>query len=217
MKYKAIIFDMDGTIINSEHLWVQAELDMLTRKTNLSAEECQQMMPELKGSSLYSSCQILKESFALSETVEELIHEKQQFAFQRFGDFVTFIDGFDRFHHKLSQINLKSAIATNATQASLDKILQHFPLQDFFNDHIYCIDHIGKKPKPHPDIFLFAAQQINVKPTECIVIEDSAHGIAAAKAANMFCIGINTGNDKETLVQADIIVDRYDEIELSKF
>ncbi|MBP9765178.1 HAD family phosphatase, partial [Candidatus Babeliales bacterium] len=89
-------------------------------------------------------------------------------------------------------------------------------LDRFFKHHIYTIDRVNKQAKPKPDVYLFAAEQLGVQPDECIAIEDSAHGIAAAKAAKMFCIGINTGNDKHSLTQADLIIDSYNEIDLKK-
>lgn len=216
MKYKAIIFDMDGTIINSEHLWEASSKHILQTKGNLSEEECRAVLPELKGASLHTTCAFIRMKYNTKESVEELIRLKERFAFKNFANFISFIDGFERFHHNLSKLGMKSAIATNATINTLDKTKQHVPLEKYFHNHIYCFEHAGSKPKPKPDVFLHAAQQINTEPEHCIVIEDSAPGIAAAKAANMLCIGINTGNDKQALQEADIIVDHYDEINLSK-
>ncbi len=75
---------------------------------------------------------------------------------------------------------------------------------------------VNRVCKPSPDIFLHAAKKINVEPEHCIVIEDSVHGIKAAKAAGMYCIAINTGKDRHLLGQADEIVDCYTEINLEK-
>ena len=66
--------------------------------------------------------------------------------------------------------------------------------------------------KPDPAIYLYAAQQLGVHPKNCVAFEDSIPGITAAKAAGMFCIGINTGKDRQALAQADHIIDHYDEL-----
>ncbi len=217
MKFKAIIFDMDGTIINSENLWSESSLHMLKVKGKVKEDkECKKILSELKGASLYTTCAFIKMTYNTLESVEELIQQKEDFVFKNFASLVSFIDGFEQFHHKISKQGMRSAIATNATLSTLEYTTKHFPLSKFFNEHIYCIDHVNKKPKPEPDVFLYAADMIDMQPQECVVIEDSAHGIAAAKAAGMFCIGINTGKNKQALSQADIIVEHYDEIDLEK-
>lgn len=205
---------MDGTIINSEHRWNEATIHLLQTKVNLSLEECHKILPQFKGASLYTSCHFIKIAYRPKESIEQLMKEKEAFVFKNFEKLVTFIDGFESFHAKLSARGLPSAIATNAHQTSLDRIKKHIPLHTFFKEHIYCIDQVGKRAKPLPDVYLHAANQLGLEPEHCIAIEDSAHGIAAAKAANMFCIGINSGDDRAALKQADLIIDHYDEIDL---
>ena len=214
MKYQAIIFDMDGTIINSEHRWNEATAYLLQTKCNLTLEQARKLLPQLKGSSSYTSCTFIKMAYQPKESIEELMKEKDNFVFKNFATLVTFIEGFENFHHKLCELGLATAIATNAHQSSLERIKKHIPLHTFFKEHIYCIDQVEKKAKPLPDIYLHAAKMLNIKPEYCIAIEDSSHGITAAKAAGMFCIGINTGNDKEALHHADLIIDHYNEIDL---
>ncbi len=212
MQHKAIIFDMDGTIITTESTWEQATKHMLKTKGFLSDEECNNILPLLKGASLYSTCNFIKKTFNTTESLDELIEEKQQLAFSKFQKEARLIQGFNKFHQKLVNLNLKTAIATNSNQKTLDKIMQYLPLDTFFKEHIYSIDLVGKIPKPNPDIYLFAAAQLDVEPSQCIAIEDSRHGITAAKTAGMFCIGINTGKDRQALAEADHIIDHYDEL-----
>ena len=78
MNYKAIIFDMDGTIISTDDVWEQATRHMLKTKGFLSEQECHNIMPMLKGASVYSTCNFIKKTFNTSESVEELIEEKQR-------------------------------------------------------------------------------------------------------------------------------------------
>lgn len=216
MRFQAIIFDMDGTIITSENIWEQAAHNILKKHTKLSEEECKDLLPFLKGGSLYTTCSYIQKTFNTQASVEQLMTEKKEHAFRKFHDQIQLIEGFDRFHEKLTQKNLKCAIATNASLPELNKILEYIPLHNFFNKHMYTVDHVFKRAKPKPDVYLHAASQLNIAPELCIAIEDSAHGITAAKAAGMYCIGINTGKNRSAISHADEIIEHYDEINLEK-
>lgn len=89
---------------------------------------------------------------------------------------------------------------------------KHLPLDSFFGNHIYTIADAGGRGKPHPDVFLCAAQKIGQEPRNCIVIEDAPKGIAAAKSAGMQAIGITTSVAKEHLTDADMVVAAFAEI-----
>lgn len=217
MKYEAIIFDMDGTIISTEHIWQEATHNILTEYLNhLSDKEHQEIKCHLKGMGLYESCKLIANKSLQDIAPEAIIEKKATYAHDIFSKGISFIPKFEDFHNQVLEVGLKTAIGTNATQETVEHTMTIVPLNKFFKEHIYHIDHVGKVCKPNPDVFLHAAKQLNVDPKKCIVIEDSAHGVKAAKAAGMFCIGINTGKDKHTLQEADKIVDCYSEIELNK-
>lgn len=218
MKYKAIIFDMDGTIISTEIMWQTATHNILEIYTShLEQSKKDEIKTYLKGLALYESCKLIQKHSLLDVSVEEILEEKAKQAHHLYTTIgLSFIPYFPEFHAKIKNLNLKHAIATNATQETVDKTLTMLPLADFFGQHIYNVDMVNRICKPEPDIFLHAAKKINVDPQHCIVIEDSAHGIKAAKAAGMYCIAINTGNDRHLLGQADEIVDCYTEINLEK-
>lgn len=218
MRYKAIIFDMDGTIISTENIWqaaTQKILDMYTPQLDTTQKD--EIKVYLKGLALYESCKYIQQHSLLDISAEEILQETARQAHDLYySQGLSFIPYFPEFYAKVKSFNLKYAIATNATQETVDTTLTLLPLQDFFAEHIYNIDMVNRVCKPHPDIFLYAACKIDVLPEDCIVIEDSVHGIKAAKAANMYCIAINTGKDSHLLGQADEIVDCYTEIDLEK-
>lgn len=217
MKYEAVIFDMDGTIISTEHIWQQATHTILKQYLNhLSEEEHHEIKCHLKGMGLYESCKLIANKSLENISAEDIIRQKADHAHNNFANGISFIPKFEDFHNEVLQVGLKTAIGTNATAETVEHTLNILPLNNYFKEHIYHIDHVNRVCKPNPDVFLHAAQKLNVDPTKCIVIEDSAHGIKAAKAAGMYCIGINTGNDKHTLQEADQIVDCYSEISLDK-
>ncbi len=218
MNYKAIIFDMDGTIVSTEIMWQAATQRILEKYTaHLPQEKKDEISAYLKGFALYESCKHIAQYSLTQVDPQEILQQKMELAHDLYDTHqVTFIPHFPEFHGKVMHHGLKTAIATNAITQTVAKTLEQLPLETFFAEHIYNIDMVNKVCKPNPAIFLHAARQINIDPKDCIVIEDSAHGIKAAKAAGMYCIAINTGNDRHLLHEADEIVDCYREIDLDK-
>lgn len=217
MKFKSIIFDLDGTIIDTNHIWDKATCDLITsRGVTITPEIRNELAQELKGVAIHNSCTILKKKFDLSTPLEELITEKKGRARDLYLQGLKFIDGFEHFYARAKSHNLAVGIATNAENHTLATAIELLKLRGLFNEHIYNFTHVNNVPKPAPDVYLYTAKQLGIDPAHCIVIEDAPHGIEAANKAGMYCIGINSGKDRKALSEAQFIVDHYDEIDLPK-
>ncbi len=217
MKFKAIIFDMDGTIIDTEHIWNRATRELIrNRGVVITPELDQELKERLNGMALGQSCSIIKEITKTSESVEQLVKEKSNLACSLYKDGVRFIEGFELFFNKIKQYPLAVGLATNADDATLSLTKQTLKLERFFGPHLYNISYVNNVGKPNPAIYLHTARQLEVDPQECIAFEDSAHGISAAQAAGMFCVGINSSKNPTQIARAHLKIEGYHEIDLEK-
>jgi beta-phosphoglucomutase len=217
MKYKAVIFDMDGTIVDTEKLWTEANKILLERRgIYYSGELKDTISQKVRGLATHKSCGIIKEVACLTDHIDDLVKEKSEIAHSLYQHGISFIDGFEFFHGSVIQHNLKTGIATNADAATLNRTITALQLERFFGVHMYGISEVGYECKPHPAIYLYTASKLGVDPKECIAIEDSAYGVAAAQGAGMYCIGITTSSSYGEVKNSDYIVKSYHEIDLKK-
>lgn len=218
MKYSTIIFDLDGTIVNTEPLWRAATKQLLNNRDVVVTPVMQDAIDrKVRGLPLIECCLIIKGMFNLSDAVEVLMQEELDAVRALYEKHISFVDGFVAFHDRIKKQGMKSAIASNCKDDIILQAVRSLGLDQFFGQHIYGVSHVNHVAKPKPDIFLHAARILESLPSECIVIEDSRSGIRAAKAAGMKCVAINTSGMRDLLAEADVIVDTFAQIDFVAF
>lgn len=206
---KAIIFDMDGVIINSEPLHFKIEKELLEELGgNISDEELQ----SFAGTTDYNMWSKFKEMFKLKPSVEELIEAKKE-RFMKRIDEVELVDNFMDFMLSAYEEGYILAIASSNNRRIVNAVVEKFQLGKYVK-FIISGEEVNKG-KPDPEIFLTAAKKINVDPSNCIVIEDATNGVKAAKAAGMNCIALkNLDSGNQDLSEADLIIEDFKELNL---
>jgi len=213
-KFKAIIFDMDGTILDTEKAWQSVTRAVLKDHGFHTLDIHQEkFITTLSGMGMINAVHALKGHFNIQTPVEQLAAHKIQLANKHFAEHVAFIEGFEIFHKKLQLHDIPTSIATNANLENLESLNKQMNLASFFGEKMFCIAHVNNKAKPDPALFLHAAEQLGVKPEECLVFEDSLPGFLAAKAAGMKCIAIKNKINIHLLEHVHGAIDSYHDAE----
>lgn len=210
-KIKAAIFDMDGTIIDTENIWQKVMSDFLAKRgiTELTPLQ-KKALDDSAGGGLPKAAEIFKREFNFKESIEVLIQEKVDLSLEYMQKYqVNFIKGFPDFHEFLKKNSILTGVGTNAGIPTLNILAQKLNFQSFFGKDIYSMDHVEKKAKPNPALFLHVAKQLNVNPKECLVFEDSIAGFQAAKKAGMTLVAIKNEKNSKILDQADFVINDY--------
>jgi beta-phosphoglucomutase len=208
---KAILFDLEGTIIDTEPIWDETDIAFLaTRGLNYDRE---QIAPLTMGKSHHDTIMLYKDMLGLKGNTEELVVERRALFKRLLEREITFILDFQEFFAHVHP-HYKTAVATSMERAYIQTVDQTLFISKLFDDHVYSIEDIGFIAKPNPDIFLHTAKSIGVAPEHCLVIEDAPTGIEAAHRAGMRVVALTTSTTRNHLAAADQIVDRYSEIKL---
>lgn len=206
---KAVIFDMDGVIIDSEPIHFQVDMQtMRDLGCNISVEE----LGKYVGTTNEYMLTDIKKNYDINKSIEEIISYKVEMTKRKIiqSDLEP-IEGIEELLSKLKNKNIPAAIASSSPRDFIDIVISKFKLQDYFK-YIVSGEEVANG-KPSPDVYIETAKKLGISPKDCTVIEDSKNGVLAAKAAGMKCIGFQNANSgNQDLSKADIIVKSIVEI-----
>lgn len=211
---QAVIFDYDGVVVNTEMAWDRSDTEFLLRhgvpKDQIDPDL---FKSKLAGYSLVEGVKVFQDMFGITGEPVELAEERQKIAYEITKKEIQFTKGFLDFFKTLK--HLKTCVATSCDPSVFKAGEENLKIEELFNNKIYYIRDVGYKSKPSPDIFIYSAKQLGIDPESCVVIEDSPNGIRAAKTAGMKCIALATTFDKALLSEADVVVDKFSDIDLN--
>lgn len=209
----AVIWDVDGTLVDTAelhyHAWcvLAREIDKTYSRADFAATfgwRNPEIIPKVFGPG-FSEREIL-----------ELGERKENYYRAEASKGLELLPGVRRLIKALQQAGISQAIGSSAPRANLELILEMTKLKATFGAVVAMEDVV--RGKPHPDVFLLAAEKLGVPPEQCVVIEDAPVGVQAAKAGGMRAVGVTFVNhhpaDKLREAGADRVVTSLEELDV---
>jgi len=214
-KIKAIIFDLDGVISDtqSEHFKVDVQI-LKELGFNFSLKKLKKYAGVADGFSYRKLLKLKNGKEPSKEEITKILDKKYGILLKRFKGKIRPIPGVKELIKKLKKYKFKLAIASSSQKRAINFVLSEFKLKKFFDAIVGQED--VKFTKPNPEVFLKAAKLLNEPPENCLVIEDAPAGIKGAKAAKMKCLAITTNFKKSFLKEADKIINSFNDISIEE-
>ncbi len=211
---KAVLFDMDGVIVNTEPLHHKAYYHLFN-EVNINVSD--ELYASFTGQSTLQICKILCSQFNLPLCPETLVSIKREhfsFLFESDSE-LALLDGVLEIIKEYHRNKLTLVLASSASMENINNIFKRFELDQYFVAKLSGAD--LEVSKPHPEIFEKAAMASGYATNECLVIEDSTNGIKAAKAAEIFCVGYDSlhSHDQDYSL-ADVVVSDFKDLSYEK-
>lgn len=183
----AIIFDMDGLLIDSEPYWEKADAALFSRYHKHHNPAINKRVMGMKPREIVD---LFKKEYSFTKSSEDLLRERLDLLYQFLLADLSFMPGAKNLLLQLHKQIIPLALATSGhTREKAKKILSRLQILDYFQTIVVGED--VAKGKPAPDIFLKAAERLNISKQTCLVFEDAPNGVEAGKAAGMTVFGIN--------------------------
>jgi len=208
----AVIFDMDGVLVVNHIAHLKAWVEFCHRKNIPTTEE---ELLSLFGRTNSGFFQVLYNKPLTNKEITELAYEKEMIYREIYKDDICAPAGLISLLELLKKHGIKIGMGTSAPIENVDFVLEHLQIGKYFD----TIVHEGQvsNGKPHPEIYLKAAEMLNVDPATCIVFEDSVMGIQAGISAGMKVVAITSTFGKVKLQEATKIIDTFENIDLNFF
>lgn len=190
---EAIIFDLDGTMIDSMGVWAKIDVDYFDM---LGIDFPEDYQKNIEGLSLHETAIYTKETYNIKESIEEIKATWTKMAFHEYSENIMLKEGIKELLKYLKDNNYKLGIATSNSNELCNEILNKRGIIEYFDVIITNDD--CKIGKPEPDVYLLAAGKLDSLPEKCLVFEDLLNGVRAGKNAGMDTVVIWDENSKDT-------------------
>ena len=201
---KAVFFDLDGTLIDSMHIWKDIDIEFLVR---FGFELPPTLQKEIEGISFKDTAIYFKKRFSLELHIDEIMKIWNDMAFQKYAEEIDYKPGAFAFLKQLKEQGIRTAICTSNSKELVNAVGEHLGFIPYFDEIISSGE--VKNGKPAPDIYLEAAHRVSVSPENCLVFEDVCAGITAGKAAGMKVCAVADPFSEEQWEEKKTLADYY--------
>lgn len=211
----AVIFDLDGTLVDSMWMWRSIDIEYLARFGIELPEDLQKI---IEGMSFSETAYYFKERFDLPDSIDQIKSDWNQMAWEKYMNEVPLKEGVIELLTYLRQNNIPAGIATSNSRELVELIIEKHGMNEYFTSIRTSCE--VAKGKPSPDIYLLVAKDLGVEPSRCLVFEDILQGIMAGKNANMKVCAVydkySESEQEEKIKLADYFVHSICEVYLGE-
>lgn len=184
--FDAVIFDLDGTLVDSMWMWTDIDIEYLDRFGHAFDPQLQK---DIEGMSIEETARYFQDTYNIPRSLEEIMGDWIEMSIDKYRHEVTLKPYAAEFLAFLRNRSLKTAIATSNSIHMVEACLEHLSIRDAF-DYVVTSSSV-ERGKPYPDVYLHVAEVLGVSPARCLVFEDIPAGIQAGKAAGMTVIAVH--------------------------
>lgn len=204
MSADAVLFDMDGVLVDSERYWVPAEREEILPAAVAGDPPA---VGEITGMNYREIYEYVAEHYDTTLDREAFLALYDETASEIYGERVSLLPGLPDLLDDLDAADVRTAVVSSSPHDWIDRALDRFDLRGRF-DAVVSAEDLDAPGKPAPRIYEHAAGRVGVAPAACLAVEDSEHGVASAVAAGATVVGYRSGADDDLdLSGADVVVD----------
>ena len=201
---KAVLFDLDGTLVDSMWMWPQIDVEFLGRFGYGCPGDLERAV---EGMSFSETAAYFKERFSLPMTLEEIKECWSQMAMDKYRTQVPLKPGALEFLRYCKDQGIATGIATSNGRPIVDAVIEALQIGEYFQEVATACE--VEKGKPEPDIYLEVARRLQVVPEDCLVFEDVPAGILAGKRAGMTVLAVEDDFSRELSGEKKALADGY--------
>lgn len=208
---QGVLWDLDGVLVDT------GEFHYRAWSKTLSERDIPFNREQFRATFGMNNAGILKTLLGYTaelDVVAEISDRKEELFRRAVKGYACPLSGVHAWLKRMKNQGIKQAIASSAPPANIDVLVDELGMRSYFDVLVSGFDLPGK---PDPAVFLKAARLIGVPPDRCVVVEDAVAGVEGARRAGMKCIAVTTTNPAHELKEADVVVDRLDNLPLDIF